>query len=135
MLPELLALDRAVSGVERPAYLRRWFTDTPDRRTLVRLDDGRITGVGTIRACREGAKVGPLVAGSDAEAEGLLDALAGLYPGAEVSLDVPETNPAATALAARKGLRPVFETARMYRGAAPVQRPEAWFGEATLELG
>ena len=48
--------------------------------------------------------------------------LAGLYPGAEVSLDVPETNPAATALAARKGLRPVFETARMYRGAAPVER-------------
>jgi Acetyltransferase (GNAT) domain/Acetyltransferase (GNAT) family len=135
MLPELLALDRAAGGGERPAYLRTWFTDTPTRRTLVSLTDGRVTGVGTIRGCREGAKIGPLIAGSAAEAEALLAALAGEFPGAVVSLDVPETNAAAMALARGKGLVPVFETARMYRGTPPVHRPERWFGEATLELG
>ncbi len=135
MLPELLALDRAVGGVERPDYLRRWFTDTASRRTLVSRGDGGITGIGTIRVCRDGSKVGPLIAGDAAEAEALLDALAAQFPGAELSLDVPETNPAAMELARRKGLVPIFETARMYRGAAPARRPEAWFGEATLELG
>ena len=39
------------------------------------------------------------------------------------------------ALAQAKGLGPVFETARMYRGPAPAGRREARFGEATLELG
>jgi ribosomal protein S18 acetylase RimI-like enzyme len=101
MVPELLALDRAAGGVERPAFLRAWFTDTPHRRTLVSSRDGRVTGVGTIRACREGAKVGPLIAGGAAEAEALLGALAARFPGAEVSLDVPETNAAAMALARR----------------------------------
>ena len=134
MLPELLALDRAVSGVERPAYLR---AGSPTRRTGARWCAWATAGSPAwARSGRAGraprwGRWSPERCGGGGAAR----CAGGLYPGAEVSLDVPETNPAATALAARKGLRPVFETARMYRGAAPVQRPEAWFGEATLELG
>jgi GNAT superfamily N-acetyltransferase len=119
MIPELLALDRAASGVERAAYLGAWFRDEPGRRTLVRPADGGISGVGTIRACREGAKVGPLIAESAGEAAALLGALAAIFPGAVVALDVPEPNGAAVALAREAGLVPVFETARMYRGSPP----------------
>ena len=135
MLPELLALDRVASGVDRPGYLGTWFTDAASRRTLVSVTDGRITGVGTVRTCREGLKVGPLLAEGAAEAEAMLGALAGRLPGQALSVDVPETNAAAVSLMRRLGLRPVFETARMYRDAPPEGWVDAVFGEATLELG
>ena len=50
-------------------------------------------------------------------------------------LDVPEPNRAALALAARYGLSPSFETARMYRGLAPALSLGAIYGITTFELG
>jgi hypothetical protein len=135
MLPAIAALDRAASGVDRPRYLQAWLGDTGTRRTLAHLRDDRVTGFGTVRRCREGAKIGPLQAGSAAEAETLLRALAGIWPGTPLSLDVPEANPAAVALADRLGLAPVFETARMYRGTPPERAIGRVYGEMTLELG
>jgi hypothetical protein len=38
-------------------------------------------------------------------------------------------------LAKRRGLSPVFETARMYRGAPPTLPLDRIFGTTTLELG
>ena len=54
---------------------------------------------------------------------------------AQVSIDVPEPNAGAVALAEAHGLAPVFETARMWRGAPPEQDLSRTFGVATLELG
>lgn len=135
MLPDLLARDRAISGVARDAYLRAWLTDAPTRHTLVAFGAGRITGYGTIRACREGAKIGPLVAEDAANAEALLRGLAMLRPGERVSVDMPEDNPAAAALALRLGFAPEFETARMYKGPAPATAPATLYGLVSLELG
>jgi GNAT superfamily N-acetyltransferase len=135
MLPALLALDRAASGVDRPRYLAAWLADTTTRRSLVLLRDATPVGLGTVRRCREGLKVGPLLAPTAADAEALLGALAGLWPGQPLALDLPETNPAAVALAARLGLAPVFETARMYKGPPPARAIDRVFGETSLELG
>lgn len=135
MLPDLLALDRVASGVARPAYLSPWFTDTGARRTLVLLRDGRPVAVGTVRRCRESLKVGPLLAPEAADAATLLGALAAVWAGAPLAIDVPEPNRPAIDLAAGLGLAPVFETARMYKGPPPAGRTGLVFGEATLELG
>ncbi|MER2509973.1 MAG: GNAT family N-acetyltransferase [Amaricoccus sp.] len=135
MLPDLVGLDTFVSGEERADYLGAWFTDTPTRRTLALVDSGEITGVGTIRACREGYKVGPLIAPKVAEAASLLRALAAAIGTRSVLIDMPEANPAALAMAEHLGFKPMFETARMYKGAPPLGKPAAIFGETTLELG
>lgn len=135
-LPALLALDRAASGVDRRAYLSAWFADSPHRRTLVLDRGGRIDGYGTIRACRSGAKVGPLHAADPHDATRLLAALATLSPPTEaLFLDIPEPNYAALALARDLGFAQVFETARMFRGPPPAIDNAATFAEVTLELG
>ena len=55
--------------------------------------------------------------------------------GAQVFLDLPEPNQAAVQLAARFGLSPVFETARMYRGVQPDLPLTRTYGISTFELG
>lgn len=134
-VPALAALDRDVGGVERTRFLHRWFTDTPTRRTLLCERDGRLVGLGTVRACRVNAKIGPLLADSPSVARGLLDALAASVAERHVVLDVPENNPAALALAREAALAPVFETARMYRGEMPPADAARLYGVASLELG
>ena len=53
----------------------------------------------------------------------------------EVFLDVPAVNRDAIALAEALGLKPVFETARMYTGAIPPLRIDRVFGVTSFELG
>ena len=65
----------------------------------------------------------------------LFRALAAGAKGAQVFLDCPEPNRAATDLAARYRLSPVFETARMYRGAAPALPLDRIYGITSFELG
>ena len=55
--------------------------------------------------------------------------------GAEVFLDIPSVNSAAVALAQSHGLKPVFETARMYTGPIRPLRLDRVFGVTTFELG
>lgn len=132
---EILRLDRATTGHGRPAFLAAWLADTPTRRSLRLVAEGRLLGFGTIRRCREGLKVGPLAAASPEAALVLLRGLAALFPPGPVFWDVPDGNGAALALAARLGFAPVFETARMYLGAPPPRDMTRAWGVATLELG
>lgn len=132
---EAAELDQAATGIRRPAFLAAWLADTADRRSLCLSDDGVVRGFGTVRRCREGVKVGPLTAGSAEDACRLLRALAGIFPGQPLMLDVPDANGAALSLAGRFGLRTEFETARMYRGLPPSTDPRLTWGVATLELG
>ena len=92
-------------------------------------------GYGVIRACREGFKIGPLFADTDAGAQALFQALAALHPGASIVLDVPVPNRAGVALAESHGMAPVFETARMYRGPSPDLPLDSIYGITTFELG
>ena len=48
---------------------------------------------------------------------------------------MPEPNTAAVALARQRGLHPVFETARMYKGAPPDLALDSLYGITSFELG
>ena len=52
-----------------------------------------------------------------------------------MAIDVPDRNKPAVALAERLGLKPSFETARMYTGADPNVDYAGLFGVTSLELG
>ena len=53
----------------------------------------------------------------------------------EVFLDVPAVNREAIALAETLGLKPVFETARMYTGPIAPLQIDRVFGVTSFELG
>ena len=134
LLPAVLAYDRAFFPAPRDAFLRCWLR--PDRRhALALVEDGSIRGYGAVRSCRTGFNIGPLFAESEEGADSLFRSLAAEAVEQPVFLDVPEPNPAARALAARHGLSPVFETARMYRGPDPELPLSRIFGITTFELG
>jgi hypothetical protein len=126
--------DATVFPAPRPAFLKAWLS-APGHigRALVR--DGRLAAWGVIRPCRNGCKVGPLIADDQADADAILIALAGAAGGGPVFLDVPEVNDGAVALARGHGLAPVFETARMYTGPIRPVRLDRVFGVTTFELG
>lgn len=140
-LPALLVYDSAFFAAPRDGFTRAWALPGPgvSRRAKIALDDGEITGYGVIRNCRSGCKVGPLFAEDAATASALFAALCATSPGEDVALDTPEDNAAAVALAERFGLKPVFETARMYRveggRSAPDLPLDRTFGITTFELG
>ncbi len=142
----LLAYDRAFFPAARPGFLRLWlepeqpsFLGLPlgsaRRVALVARDGERILGLGVIRACRSGFKIGPLYAEDDRTADVLFLQLAAHADGANVYLDVPEPNEAALRLAKRYGMEPVFETARMYTRPAPDVPLARLYGVTTFELG
>lgn len=132
----LAAFDAAHFPAHREGFLKGWLA-LPEATSLALVGaSGALTGLGAIRACRQGHRVGPLFAATPADAETLLLALAArVAPGATVFVDTPEPNAEAVALARRHGMAPVFETARMYRGPDPRLPLERIFGITTLELG
>lgn len=129
----LAELDASVFPAPRDAFLRTWLT-LPGHRALAVMRDGVAEGFGVLRPCRDGAKIGPLTATDAAAARSLYDALVGGVQG-PVILDLPEPNEAAVALAEAAGMRPVFETARMYAGVPPPAMRDRIFGVASFELG
>jgi hypothetical protein len=96
---------------------------------------GRVRGLGVIRRCGEGWKIGPLFADDADVADTLFCRLVADIGAGPVILDTPEANAQAVALAQRYGLTPVFETARMYRNGDPGLPVERIFGITTFELG
>ena len=95
-----------------------------------------MVGFATRRPCRDGYKIGPLVARDVQVAQALLAGLLTDLPaGTPVFWDVPEPNAAAVGLARDLGLTPVFETARMYRGPAPLLDLDVLYGVTSFELG
>jgi Acetyltransferase (GNAT) domain len=128
------ASDATVFPAPRPAFLRAWI-GTPGHIGCALMRDGALAGWGVIRPCRSGRKIGPLVADVSATAEAVLSALLAQAGGGEIFLDVPAVNRDATRLAQSLGLKPVFETARMYTGAIPQLALERVFGVTTFELG
>jgi len=133
-LDKLLAYDRLFFPAPRPAFLSLWLTPRQGA-ALAALEGGRVVGLGAIRACREGFKLGPLYADDETAADTLFRQLAAYAQGGRIYLDVPEPNDAALRLARRYGLAPVFETARMYTGAAPELPLGRLFGVTSFELG
>ena len=131
----LLAYDRAFFPAARADFLQRWIGQ-PHSLALGLLGSQGLLGYGVRRACRNGHKIGPLFADSPDGAAALFDALAApIDADTPVFLDVPERNPAAIALAEGRGMVRVFETARMYTGAAPDLALARSYGITSFELG
>ncbi len=126
---------RGLFPAPRPAFLAAWL-GMPNARALGLFDGDELTGYGVIRRCHAGHKIGPLFAPSGEAALSLLAGLLDGRNGDQVFLDVPGTNPAAVELARDLRLEPVFETARMYKGASPAtSTAKQVFGITTFELG
>lgn len=131
---QVAAYDTACFEADRRRFLRTWIAQ-PEAVRLGVVEDGELKGWGLLRPCAEGYKVGPLLADDAGIAARLLDALLAAVPGETVFFDVPEPNAAAVQLAQDRGMVPVFETARMYRGEAPVIALEKIWGITSFELG
>jgi ribosomal protein S18 acetylase RimI-like enzyme len=130
----IAADDATVFPAARLAFLRAWLGASGHiGRALMR--DGALAAWGVIRPCREGFKIGPLVGDDRAAAEAVFDALIATVGAGEVYLDLPEPNREAQALALSRGLKPVFETARMYKGQVRDVAIQRIFGVTTFELG
>ncbi|MFT0859162.1 GNAT family N-acetyltransferase [Ancylobacter sp. G4_0304] len=128
------ASDARVFPAARRAFLQSWIgTKGHVGRALLR--DGELAGWGMVRPAREGWKIAPLVARDEAAAQEVFSALCAQVGDGPVSLDICEPNPRGQALARRAGLAPVFETARMYRGPAPVLALDEIYGVTSFELG
>jgi GNAT superfamily N-acetyltransferase len=133
-LATVAADDSTVFPAARPALLRARI-GAPDHIGRALMRDGRLAAWGVIRPCRNGRKIGPLVADDRAAAESSLAALLAEAGAGEIFLDVPSVNRHAVALAEALGLAPVFETARMYTGTIPPLHLDRLFGVTTFELG
>jgi len=130
----LAAYDRRCFPAPRTAFLSLWLSPLAGA-AIAAERDGEILGFGAVRACQQGYKIGPLFADSEAIADEIFLALASRAGGETLFLDVPEPNAGAVRLAERYGMKPVFETARMYTGDAPAIDLARVFGVTTFELG
>jgi GNAT superfamily N-acetyltransferase len=131
----LHAYDAAVFGAKRGRFLRAWL-DRPPGHALAYVRDGAPAGYGLLRACRTGAKIGPLLADDTDAASALLTGLlAAAGRGTDVFIDMPAVNPATRDLRAAHAMEAVFETARMYRHGEPLEDLHRIFGVTTLEFG
>lgn len=129
----LVAYDRRFVPEVRDSFLAPWIT-AAERASLVALKDGGIVGFGVIRAAFTGSRIGPLYAASPEIAAALIGRLAAAMPG-QVAVDVPDFNVPGKRLAEQLGLKPAFETARMYTGPDPAIDRAGLFGVASFELG
>ena len=127
--------DRSFFPDDRSVFLSNWISQA-NSYALGSADMQALTGYGVIRQCKVGYKIGPLFADTEAKAEALYHALCSKVPaGSPIYLDVPECNKSALSLAQRNGLKPVFETARMYRGEVGNTRLDETYGITSFELG
>jgi len=88
-----------------------------------------------IRTCRAASRIGPLYAASPEIAAALVGGLAARTEAQAVAIDIPDRNKPAVGLAEQMGLKPAFETARMYTGVDPAVDHAGLFGVTSLELG
>ncbi len=130
----LAAYDRRFFPEVRDSFLASWIS-LPERAAMVAVRDGAFAGFAVMRACQAASRVGPLFAQSPEIAGALVSVLAGKTGATAVAIDMPDINKPALALAGRLGLKPSFETARMYTGPDPEVDYAGIYGVTSLELG
>jgi hypothetical protein len=131
---QLAEYDRQLFPAPRSNFLTAWIAQ-PDVVALAAMREGRIRGYGVLRKCRQGRKIGPLFADDERTGEELFNALLSCCPDETVSIDVPESNAVAIAMAERHGMVSTFETARMYTKEPPAIPIARVFGITSFELG
>lgn len=128
------ACDRRHFGAGRRAFLEKWIQPVGGLGVGIAGERG-LAGMGVVRPCREGFKIGPLFADSPEQAEAIFLTLSNHAAGEPLFLDVPENNPEALDLAGRHGMREVFGCARMVLGPDPAGVRAGVYGVTTFELG
>ncbi len=134
-IDKLIVFDADIGGLTRQRFLKLWLQDAPTRKTMMLKEDNEISGLATIRQCREGFKIGPLLATNAADAKLLIDGCMDRINASSIIVDIPEPNQAGCEMAQQLGLISTFETARMYKGTGPDVDLMRLFGVASLELG
>ena len=130
----VLDYDRTCFPASRPTFLRGWISQ-PDALALGCQRDGKLSGYGVVRRCREGCKIGPLFADDALAANALYLHLSDFAANGPLYLDAPENNPAAIEFVHQHGMTEVFGCARMYLGPPPVLADDRIYGVTTFELG
>ncbi|WP_221033158.1 GNAT family N-acetyltransferase [Actomonas aquatica] len=131
---DVLAYDTAHFGCSRARFLEPWIRPAGGL-ALGFVTHHTLRGIGVIRPCREGYKIGPLFADDAHIAEALFVGLSAHAADQPLFLDTPENNPAALALAQAHGLTEVFGCARMVHGPIPDLPWNRIYGVTTFELG
>ena len=131
----LVGYDAQIGGFQRSAFLAAWLAPTDTRQMLIAMSKGQVVGALGIRQCAEGYKLGPWLANSDDIACQLIVNGSKITGSENVMIDIPDVNPVATRIAQSLALKPIFDTARMYKGDAPSIDTQRLFGVGTLELG
>ena len=131
---ELAALDADVFGARREALLG-YLLRNQSRHAWLAVENGKTVGFVLARAGRLAHHVGPLVASDHELASALLDhALTGVE--GEVTIDVPDHQPAFLRRLQDVGFAPARPFTRMIRRDAPsIERPAFSFAIAGPELG
>ncbi len=130
----LAAYDRRFFPEPRDSFLAPWIM-LSERASLVALRDGEIVGFAVVRACRSTSRVGPLYAADPGIAAALAAELARRMKASAIAVDVPDYNTPSVRLVEAMGLKPSFETARMYTGPDPAFDRAGLFGVTSFELG
>ncbi|KHQ51344.1 GNAT family N-acetyltransferase [Mameliella alba] len=133
-LDAITRLDRAANGYDRPAFLAEWTTQSDSRKTVLLRGPQGITGFATARLCRDGCKIGPIVAPTVDEALTLARQAASALECTDVIIDTPDIPGGLGQNLQGMGFEESFATARMYRGPAPSPGPTLQ-AIATMELG
>ena len=127
--------DKQFFPADRSKFLKNWI-NMPDSFSSVQKCGSEISGLGVIRKCRVGYKVGPLFADDSKIAENIFLSLTNnVEEGKLIFLDVPEINERAMAIASKYNMRNIFGTARMYTGKIPEISVGRTYGVTTFELG
>src|SRR2546423_1036442 len=118
---QMAAWDAACFPADRPGFATE-FATAPQRRALGYADaKGRIYGYGVLRAAGGVMRIGPLYAQESYQAAALFDGLCDVARQADavtVTVDVPEPNVAACAVAETRGLSYDSDVVRMSRPGA-----------------
>jgi len=109
-MDQLLSYDEKHNPCQRDAFMGTWLTDSETRKSLVFLQDSEIAGLGTIRKCQSGYKIGPLFANTAAIADQLFQGLVATVGGGEIFSIFPnpmmQQNNFARAMACNRSSRP-----------------------------
>ncbi len=132
--PSLAAYDRLHFPAPRAAFLEAWF-QMPRAYSFAYVKDQEVQGLGTLRKCSQGFKIGPLFARTLTIAHALFSHLASLAKNETVYLDIPAHSADAHRLVEEHSMQFVFETARMYTKGEPAINHRAIYGITTFELG
>ena len=133
-LDDILRFDRDCFPGPRASCLKAWIAQ-PEAHKIAAVQGSRLNGFGVIRPCRNGWKIGPLVARDQATALALLKRLITLGSPDPVFLDVPDNNPLAVDLCQKIGMKAGCFCTRMYLGKPARVASELVYGAATMELG